>query len=392
MSQDKIRVAVLFGGRSTEHEISIITGLQALDALDATRYEAFPVYIDLDGNWYTGAPLRKRENFLPTSETLDQCVRVSLSSHPGAQLTPIDVATGWFARKPSPIPVDVFFPAFHGAYGEDGCLQGLLEFIDAPYVGCGPLAAALGMNKHASKKLLMQSDVPVLPDILLDRREWDPSQAHLTVAEILRNLDLPVMVKPCNLGSSIAISAAYDEEQLMVSLAGAFSFDHQVLVEPLVQDMYELNIAVLNDSPPRVSAIERPVREKSMLTFEDKYMKNAKKSDSGGEGMASLQRDIEPQDVPNEIKTEVREIAIKAFQALDCRGVSRFDFIVDRATQSLYFNEVNTLPGSLAYYLWEKAEPRLAFTELLTLLIEQTRNEWKLRRSIRRRLESRLFR
>ncbi len=346
MNQEKkTRIAVLFGGRSTEHEISIITALQVMDALDSTQFETIPVYIDTEGYWYTGKELFKRENYLPTPELKKRLCRVRLTSDLDCELVEVDPPKGWFRAKPARrFPIDVFFPAFHGTFGEDGCIQGFLEFIGAPYIGCGPRAASIGMNKHTAKQTLSAQNIPVLPGILLDRRDWEPTRADQTTQEILKNLSLPLMIKPCNLGSSIGISSARNEEQLMISIAGAFVFDHQVIVEPLLEDMYELNISVLEGDPPRTSAIERPKREKLLLTFEEKYLKNGGKKGGAksSRGMASLQRDLNPADVSDDIHNQIREYAIRAFTGLDCRGLVRFDFMIDRKANAVYFNEVNT--------------------------------------------------
>ena len=226
----KIKVAVLFGGRSTEHEISIITALQVLDAFDSTRFETIPVYVDPDGRWFMGDELRKRENFFPSTELKKKLRRVRLSSDPVSELVEADPPQGLFSRKQAErFPVDVFFPAFHGTFGEDGCVQGMFEFINAAYVGSGPRASAIAMNKYASKNYLSTLGIPVLPDVLLDRRNWDANQADVIAEKVIRKLPPPVMVKPCNLGSSIGISAAHTLEEVMISLAGAFVFDRQVI-------------------------------------------------------------------------------------------------------------------------------------------------------------------
>lgn len=390
----KTRVAVLFGGRSTEHEISIITGLQVLDAFDSTQFETLPVYVDPDGFWYTGPELRERNHYIHFETLKEKLCRVRLTSDLETELLEVGARPrGWFRKAiPRRFPVDVFFPAFHGTFGEDGCIQGFLEFIGAAYTGCGPRAAAIGMNKHTAKQTLSSQGIPVLPGVLLDRRDWDAEKAHETTAEILQNFSLPLMIKPCNLGSSIGISSARTEEQLMISIAGAFVFDYQVIVEPLLEEMYELNISVLEGHPPRVSAIERPKSEEKLLTFEQKYLKGNKKiSASGSAGMASMQRDLNPSDVPEEIKSQVRAYSQKAFSGMDCRGLVRFDYLVDKTENRVYFNEINTLPGSFSYYLWEKSEPPVPFTALLTELVRLGQERWRERKKIRRQIERRIL-
>ncbi|MDX9755749.1 MAG: D-alanine--D-alanine ligase, partial [bacterium] len=311
---------------------------------------------------------------------------------PEPQLVSLPQKGGLFAKPmQAKYPVDVFFPAFHGTYGEDGCIQGALEFMGAAYTGCGVRAAAIGMNKHVCKQLLSSQGIPVLPDLFLDRSEWDPLQSDTLTDKIMEILPLPLIVKPCNLGSSVAVSSAMDKEQLMISLAGAFPFDRQVMVEPLLEDFFELNVSVLYGNPSRVSAVERPMREDKVLTFEQKYLKGNKKIASSGQGMASLQRDIDPADVPAAMKDEVKAFALKAYGILDCRGAVRFDFLVDRRDNQVYFNEINTLPGSLAYYLWEKAEPALSFTELLTLEVEQALADHAAGKKSQRQIQRKIF-
>ncbi|MEW6233987.1 MAG: D-alanine--D-alanine ligase family protein [Candidatus Omnitrophota bacterium] len=392
--QEKTRVAVLFGGRSTEHEISIITGLQVLDAFDSVRFETIPIYVDSEGFWYTGDELRKREIYIPSQELKNKLCQVRLSSDPQSELIEAAAPKGWLSkREPKRFPVDVFFPAFHGSFGEDGCIQGFFELIGADYVGSGTRASAIAMNKHAAKKILSTFGISVLPGVMIHQREWDPAKADVTVKEVLKNLPFPLIVKPNNLGSSIGVSSAVDEEQLMISLAGAFAFDSQVLVEPFLDDMYELNISVLEGDPPRLSAIERPGRDAPVLTFEQKYMKGNKKltASSTSQGMASLPRDLDPADVPAAIKDQVRKFAVQAFNGLDCRGVIRIDFLVNKKNGRLYLNEINPLPGSFSYYLWEGAKPKITFTELLAELVRLAQEEKKAKQKIRRQTARRIF-
>lgn len=389
----KMRIAVLYGGQSIEHEISILTALQVMDAMDSTRYDILPVYVDPDGLWYTGNHLRNRDSYCLTDDIKSHLTRVVLQSDNPIELVEAQPKKGWFGYKePKRFTVDLFFPAFHGTFGEDGCFQGMLEWVNAPYTGCGPLAAALGMNKYRCKRFVKTAGIPVLPGILLDRQDWNAEKADVTANEVLSALDLPLMVKPCNLGSSLGASVARTEEELMISIAGAFGFDYQVLIEPLLEDMYELNVSVLESVPPLTSAIERPSSDEKVLTFEQKYLKGKNKGKTNlSEGMASMQRDINPKDVPEKIKKQVREHAVSAFNAIGCKGLVRFDFMVDKKDQTVYFNEVNILPGSFSYYLWEQAEPKVSFTELITKLIIAAMDEHRYKRKIKRKIQPRIF-
>jgi D-alanine-D-alanine ligase len=391
-NQQRCNVAVLFGGRSTEHEISIITGLQILDAFDSTRFNAFPVYIDHDGLWFMGDALRNRTTYIPTAEAKEYLQRVQLICDPGSQLIAPPKKSGLFSKSTQQeYPVDIFFPAFHGTFGEDGCIQGVLDFIGVPYTGCGVRAAALGMNKFATKIFLSSQDIPVLPDVMLERQEWDPYKADEIADLITESLPLPLIVKPCNLGSSVAVSSAQDKEQLMISLAGAFAFDRQVILEPFLEDFYELNVSVLYGNPTRISAVERPKRNENVLTFDEKYLKGNKKIATADQGMASLQRDIEPDDVPQEIRDQVKALSLKAYRLMDCRGSVRFDYLVDKKNNQVYFNEINTLPGSLAYYLWETAEPPLSFTELLSHIVDHAMIDFENNKKSQRQLQNKIF-
>lgn len=389
----KLQVAVLFGGQSIEHEISILTALQVMDAMDSTRYDIIPVYVDPNGEWYTGQALRNRATYWLTDEAKKSLTQVVLQSDNPLELIEANPQKGFFGYKEARrIPVDIFFPAFHGSFGEDGCMQGMLEWVNAPYTGCGPLAASLGMNKYRCKRYLKAVGNPVLPGILLERQDWDAEKADETAKEVLTALELPLMVKPCNLGSSLGASIARTEEELMISIAGAFGFDYQVLIEPLLEDMYELNISVLEGSPPVCSAVERPSSDEKVLTFEQKYLKgNNKGKSSLSEGMASMQRDLNPSDVPQEIIDEVKQQAVSAFTAMGCKGLVRFDFMVSNEDQTVYFNEVNILPGSFSYYLWESAEPKIPFTQLITKLIDAALDEHRYKRKIKRKIQPRIF-
>lgn len=389
----KLQVAVLFGGQSIEHEISILTALQVMDAMDSTQYDIIPVYVDPNGEWYTGQALRNRNTFWLTDESKKSLTQVVLQSDNPLELVEAKPQKGFFGYKEAQrIPVDIFFPAFHGSFGEDGCIQGMLEWVNAPYTGCGPLAASLGMNKYRCKRYLKAVGNPVLPGILLERQDWDAEKADETAKEVLTALELPLMVKPCNLGSSLGASIARTDEELMVSIAGAFGFDYQVLIEPLLEDMYELNISVLEGSPPICSAVERPSSDEKVLTFEQKYLKgNNKGKTSLSEGMASMQRDLNPKDVPQEIMDEVKQQAVSAFTAMGCKGLVRFDFMVSNEDQTVYFNEVNILPGSFSYYLWESAEPKISFTQLISKLIDAALDEHRYKRKIKRKIQPRIF-
>ncbi len=374
------QVAVIFGGRSTEHEVSIITGLEIVGALDVHKYQAIPVYIAQDGTWYAGPPLANKEFYHRLPNSLLEGTKVTLIPNFAARgLTILDYRPTWQQRLTGQwqlpiIPIDVFFPALHGSFGEDGCMQGLFELANVAYVGCGVLAAALGMNKAQCKTLLSAHKIPLLPWATVERETWrrDPIAARQHILTTPGLEQFPLFVKPCNLGSSIGIGAAADEAALDAALQNAFKFDTSALIEPQVEMITEINVSVMQGRELRASVVERPLSKTGVLTYHDKYGASGKgKKTQGRTGsLADAERRIDPADVAAEHKTQAQHWALKAFQALGCSGVARVDFILNHQTGELFLNEINTLPGSMSYYLWEHSQPPLSYTALLTELIE----------------------
>lgn len=364
----KMQVAVLFGGRSAEHEISVLTALQAIQAIDPCSYDVIPVYVALNGKWYTGNSLLDKGFYRKLPDAFSQVEEVTLLPRPGAGgLTRLSGNQGI-------IPIDICFLAFHGQYGEDGAIQGLLELADLPYTGCGLMASAVAMNKYQCKMFLKAHDVPVLPSVTVRRREAlkDIAGVRERILSIPGLEKFPLFVKPCHLGSSIGISIADNERALTASLAKAFQYDDEAIIEPCVRHLLEINVSVLDGDPPIASVVEIPVSSGGqILSYEDKYLRGDTKSSGSGEGMASLTRMINPTILPPALKEEVTHYALKSFSLLNCSGVGRFDFIYDKNQEKLYFNELNPIPGSLSFYLWEKSEPRLLYTEVINRLLQR---------------------
>jgi D-alanine-D-alanine ligase len=383
MKEQIKNLAVLFGGRSVEHEISVITALQLINVLDVERYRPIPVYIAQSGRWYTGNALLNKEFYKKLPASLSQVQEVTL--------LPVPRIGGLTVLQPKKhgevIPVDIYFLAFHGTYGEDGCIQGLMEMADVAYTGCGVLSAALGMNKYQCKTHLAAHGIPVLPATVVHR---DEGRKSLTAVRdrILSTPGLeqfPLFIKPCNLGSSIGISVASDIAGLNAALVNTFRYDAQAIVEPCVKDILEINVAVLEDEEPVASVVEMPVSTSGVLTYEDKYLRGEGNKQAGeSQGMASLTRVIDPKDLNVELKQAAIEYALKAFKVLGCSGVARIDFIIDSTTAQIYFNEINTLPGSLSFYLWVKSEPPLLYTELLNRIIERAEMRQRTKVALRR--------
>lgn len=383
----KKNVAVLFGGRSVEHEISIITALQLINVLDVVRYHPVPVYVAQSGKWYVGDALLNKEFYKKLPVSLSQVQEVILPVAKSDGLTVLKpTSTLIFAKSPQVIPIDIYFLAFHGTFGEDGCIQGLLELADVAYTGSGVLSSALGMNKYQCKMLLGAHGIPVLPAVLIHRDEAKKSLSQVRERILATaGLGFPLFVKPCNLGSSIGISTANDNQSLNAALVNTFRYDSQAIVESCVKDILEVNVSVLEDEEPIASVIEMPVATAGVLTYEDKYLRDGgKKTGSSSQGMAGLTRVIDPKDMDVGLKQAAIQYGLDAFRILGCSGVARMDFIIDSSSDRIYFNEINTLPGSLSYYLWAKSNPPVLYTELLNRIIERAQIRQRTKASLRR--------
>jgi D-alanine-D-alanine ligase len=375
MAASKKKIAVLFGGRSPEHDVSIVTGLQALGAMDPDLFDAFPVYIASNGDWYVGDVLRDRNNYIPGPNEQKQMTRVSLASEGGKAFLSAP-ASGAFG-KPKRFDLDFALLAFHGAYGEDGRLQGLLECFGVPYSGCRTLAAAVFMDKILTKNALANTGIPQLPATRIDR----PAQGFLITPQELGamfpTMQFPCILKPVHLGSSIGVAKVDDWQEVSDTLPAIFKFDTTAILEPFVDNLVEYNISVTRvNGAIETSAIETPKRSTELLDFKTKYLSGGgnksgtKTPGQSSEGMLSLTRDINPK-LPAETEKNIRAWATAAFAALDGRGAPRIDFLCNSATGQVWLNEVNPCPGSLGYFLWEAAEKPILFSRLLELLVEE---------------------
>lgn len=379
---NKKNLAILFGGRSVEHEISVISALQLIEAVDREKLNPIPVYIAHSGRWYTGSELLNKNFYRGLPACLDTLTEVTLLPRPGvAGLTVLNSSSSLFKRlfcnKEAIIPVDLFIPAFHGQFGEDGCIQGLLELADMAYAGSDVLASAVAMNKAICKAVASYHGIPVLPFTLAYKHEatsgFDRLRKRILNTPGLENF--PLFIKPCHLGSSIGISRAKNEQELNAALAGVFKYDEQAIIEPCVVNIMEVNVSVLDGEQRIASVTEIPVGTEGVLSYEDKYMQPGAgkkgKAQNAGEGMAGLSRIIDPKDLAADIKATVTEYALKLSEVLGSSGVGRFDFIVDTATGKIYFNELNPIPGSFSFYLWEKSKPPVFYTQLINRLVER---------------------
>jgi D-alanine-D-alanine ligase len=364
MSSRPLTVAVIFGGRSVEHDVSIVTAQQIMKAIDQTRYHVVPVYITRDGKWFTGNALQEIANFKDDAILNHKdLIPVILSPdvrHHGLLVDPL--ARGFF-RRPRVIRVDVLFPAVHGTHGEDGTLQGLFELADIPYVGFSTLGSALTNDKIMTKQMLRQAGLPVLNDIWFTRSQWQRTP-DTVLARIHETFELPIFVKPATLGSSIGVSRVSDPNLLRPSIEIAVNLDRRVIVEPAVADPIEVNCSVIGfDSEIKTSVLEQPLTYTDFLTYEDKYL-------AGSKGMKSADRVI-PAPLNEALTHEIQRLAAEAFKAVDGRGIVRVDFLIERANRRVFINELNTMPGSLAFYLWRPSG--LSEADLIDRLIHYAR-------------------
>lgn len=395
MDTTKVNLAVLFGGRSVEHEISIITALQAIQALDVTKYNIIPIYIAPSGHWYSGQELFNRSLYKSFSSYKNRLTEVRLNAVPDCK--GLEIVTkgrgwrnaSWLEGVADIIPIDVYLLAFHGEYGEDGCLQGLLELANAAYTGSSVMSMALVMNKYLCKSIVRDHGIPVLPSRLVNKFTAI-SDFDKAVQEILKSPPLdkfPLFVKPNSLGSSIGIGQAKDIQSLKSALMKVFRHDLQAIVEPCLQNMFEINVSVMGGRPAKASVVEIPVAAGGTLSYEDKYLRSGKKKGPvQSEGMAGLSRSIDPKHLDSSIKELAIEYALKAFTLLECSGVVRIDFIYDNSTEQLFFNELNPIPGSLSFYLWVKSKPQLLYTELLDRMIQFARDRQREKASLEKNI------
>jgi D-alanine-D-alanine ligase len=357
----KTRVGVLFGGMSVEHEVSVISGLQALHALDTGAYEGVPIYITKQGEWYTGPELTSVEEFKDVAALKKKAKRVVLFTDESGRHLLLDPKPGLFKTKNIVDEIHVAFPVTHGTYGEDGALQGFLEMNKIPYVGCDVLSSAVGMDKIAAKTILKGAGLPQTGYLWFYSKAWADNREDC-LARVEAELGYPVIVKPANLGSSVGVERAMNADELEQAVDLVVNYSHKVLVEKMVDNLKEVNCSVLGDYEEALpSIIEEVGKTSEILSYADKYMNQASK------GMSGSARII-PANITEETRVKVQDLAVKTFLELGAGGVSRIDFLIDTVTDEVYINEINTIPGSLSFYLWEPSGK--TFTELTSRLIQ----------------------
>lgn len=358
----KTNVAVFFGGRSVEHEISVISALQAINAFDENKYNIIPIYISKQGKWYTGSNLLELKNYKDLDKLVSEAEEVFMRPVYG-DYSLYKVKSGLLSKK-NPVVADlhVAIPILHGTNGEDGVFEGLLETIGLPFAGCNTLSSANGMDKITMKMILRAEGVPVVDYVWFTDNQWNSGKEAI-IEKIESKLGYPVIVKPANLGSSVGIGTASDRKELTDRINHAEKFSQRIIVEHMVEQLKEINCSVLGDVDDHQSSVcEEPIKSGKFLSYEDKYMGGTKTS----QGMQASEKRI-PADLPEEMSEKIRKIAGDTFRVLSCHGVSRIDVMIDEKDNSVYVNEINTIPGSLSFYLWEASG--ISFPQLMDKLV-----------------------
>ena len=367
----KMNIAVFFGSRSCEHDVSIVSALQCIEATKAAGFNVTPVYISRDGLWYTGEPLENIETFREFNPMTKGITRVTLdvTANAGDLWAWPPQRAGLFAKVPAPLcHIDCVIPVFHGWHGEDGTIQGLLEMANIPYASSGVLGSAIGMDKIAMKQILRGAGFPVL-DFVWFTREQLKKERQAVIERVEKEIKYPAFIKPAALGSSIGVSRAKNREELERALDVAASYDRRILVEVGVVHPVEINCAAVGyGEDVRASVCEMPVPSSNdtFLDFWQKYLRNASTKGEESRGMKSLSR-VVPAPIGEELTKRIQTMTCDIFKLLDCRGTVRVDFILDQ-NDMLFVNEPNTIPGSLAFYLWKASG--LDFPKLIEKMVE----------------------
>lgn len=346
----KLNIGVFFGSRSPEHDVSIITAQMIINVLKQdSKYNVMPIYLDKKGRWFISDKLSNVEFFRKSEfeKELDKMDGFSLD---------LDASKGFLKFQPKRkklfsrsniIVVDVAFPAFHGSFGEDGTIQGLFEILNVPYVGCGVLASTLAMDKIMSRRIFEKENFLIVKNVWFHKNEFEKRKKEEIFKEIEQKLSYPLFVKPNRLGSSIGISKVNNQKELDFAVEVVFQFDEKVIIEEAVQNLMEVNCAVIGNDDLIVSSPEQPSYKQEFQTFEEKYLTK------GGTIKKGAKKNIIPAPLPKEKLEEIQNLSKKAYRAFGCSGISRVDFLVDTKKMNIYINELNTLPGTLQFHLWE---------------------------------------
>lgn len=373
---NKIKVAVFFGGKSFEHDVSILTGIQVIQAIDITKYEPFPVYVDSEGYWWTGAELLNTKNY-PISDALkSKLSNISLQVGEATIRPSFKILNSTLFGKKR-IPFDIAFFAFHGAEGESGAFQGLFETLNVPYTGADILSSSVYMSKIATKQICKTLNINVLPETVIIK----PSDTEfIDIEKLLHNVKVsyPLCAKPANLGSSVGVCKVSNKEELSSAILDIFKMDNMAILEPFVENLVEYNVAVMKNLDGKIitSVIESPNNDNTFLSFKDKYLSEngAKKKGLSVSAMPSdelieSRRKFKP-DLTAQQENFITQSAESLFAFMGATGNPRIDFLSNKKTGEIWLNEVNPIPGAFAFYLWQNSEYNISYTELIDIVIE----------------------
>jgi D-alanine-D-alanine ligase len=366
-------IVVAFGGVSPEHEVSVLSAMQVIASLKETDYRLIPLYISKSGRWFTGEPLLDLENYQDLDALQKQATHCTFSHNDLGKAVLLETEKKGLFSSPQEYEIHAVIPAFHGSEGENGSFQGTCETYNIPYAGSGVFASSIGMDKVKAKELCRAHDIPVVDEFDFFESEWENDRD--SVIHFAEKINYPVIVKPTTLGSSIGVAKAEDETALIEAVETAFRYDSNLMVEKAVAPLMEINCAVLGSTyKMETSVCERPLGQDETLSFEDKYQ-----SDGAQKGMASADRVI-PADISDELSDQIQALSKKIFKTFRASGVARLDFLVNADTKDVYFNEINTIPGSFSFYLWEESGMNMRELMLKLIDIAQKRHRQKIGR------------
>lgn len=366
----KVKVGVIFGGETVEHEISIITAVQAMKYIDPEKYEIVPIYISKDRIWYTGKMLMDIEVYKDFEHLKRYAKKVAFYKKNG---TFVLQTVGMFKRVVEEL--DIMFPIMHGNNTEDGSIQGYLETVGIPYVGSKVLASAIGQDKVIMKQVMSSINLPIVPYTwFYDINYYDEKEKILNE---IKELGYPVIVKPATLGSSVGITVVKEESKIDQAVREAIKYDVKIIVEKVIENLVEVNCSVLgNYKYQEASVIEEVISTEEFLTYTDKYIGKSKGDTT--KGMVATNRVI-PARIDNKLYKEIQELAKETFKVMNLSGVARIDFLIDNKKKKAYVNEPNTIPGSLSFYLWEKTNKpyKKLLDEMLSIAIKDFKTKSK---------------
>lgn len=370
-----IKLGVIFGGPTVEHEVSVISAVQAMKSLDTEKYDIYPIYIAKDRTWYTGKMLMDIDIYRDFDNLKRFAKKVVLVNKNGSFILK---TLGTISKTVTDL--DVVLPIVHGNNMEDGTIQGYLEMVGIPYVGSGIIGSSLGQDKVIMKQVFSSVGIPVVPYVWFFDYQYYENKEE--IKKDVSKLDYPVIVKPATLGSSVGISFVKEEKDLFKAIEEAITYDKKIVIEKAVTNLVEVNCSVLGSyEKMEASVLEEVMSTKEFLTYQDKYVGSSKvkgKIPNGSKGMASASRII-PARLDSDTTLKIQNIAKDAFMALNLSGVCRIDFLVDGKTNKVYINEPNTIPGSLSFYLWEKSGKSYTdlLDEMITIAIKDYKNKSK---------------